>query len=86
MISGTFTGKIIEGYEILLSGFVALTASMPMLMGTSGNAGQQISTLMIRGLAVGEIEIRDYFKVVFKELRVAAICGFILAVANVSFL
>ena len=84
MISGTFTGKIIEGYEILLSGFVALTASMPMLMGTSGNAGQQISTLMIRGLAVGEIEIRDYFKVVFKELRVAAICGFILAVANVG--
>lgn len=84
MISGTFTGKIIEGYEMLLSGFVALTASMPMLMGTSGNAGQQISTLMIRGLAVGEIEIRDYFKVVFKELRVAAICGFILAVANVG--
>ena len=84
MISGTFTGKIIEGYETLLSGFVALTASMPMLMGTSGNAGQQISTLMIRGLAVGEIELRDYFRVVFKELRVAAICGLVLGIANIG--
>ncbi len=84
MISGTFTGKIVEGYEALLSGFVALTASMPMLMGTSGNAGQQISTLMIRGLAVGEIEIRDYFRVVFKELRVAAICGLVLGIANIG--
>ncbi|MGN0547255.1 MAG: magnesium transporter [Acutalibacteraceae bacterium] len=84
MISGTFTGKIVEGYETLLSGFVALTASMPMLMGTSGNAGQQISTLMIRGLAVGEIELRDYFRVVFKELRVAAICGLVLGVANIG--
>ncbi len=84
MISGTFTGKIVEGYETLLSGFVALTASMPMLMGTSGNAGQQISTLMIRGLAVGEIELRDYFRVVFKELRVAAICGLVLGIANIG--
>ena len=84
MISGTFTGKIVEGYEALLSGFVALTASMPMLMGTSGNAGQQISTLMIRGLAVGEIELRDYFRVVFKELRVAAICGLVLGIANIG--
>ena len=83
MISGTFTGKIIEGYETLLSGFVALTASMPMLMGTGGNAGSQVSTLIIRGLAVGEIEIKDYLKIVLKELRVAAICGGVLAVANI---
>ncbi len=83
MISGTFTGKIIEGYETLLSGFVALTASMPMLMGTAGNAGSQVSTLIIRGLAVGEIEIKDYFKIVLKELRVAAVCGAVLAAANV---
>lgn len=83
MISGTFTGKIIEGYETLLAGFVALTASMPMLMGTGGNAGSQVSTLIIRGLAVGEIEIKDYLKIVFKELRVAAICGFVLGVANI---
>ena len=83
MISGTFTGKIIEGYETLLAGFVALTASMPMLMGTGGNAGSQVSTLIIRGLAVGEIEIRDYLKIVFKELRVASICGLVLGAANI---
>ena len=83
MISGTFTGKIIEGYKTLLAGFVALTASMPMLMGTGGNAGSQVSTLIIRGLAVGEIEIRDYLKIVFKELRVASVCGLVLAAANI---
>ena len=83
MISGTFTGMIIEGYETLLSGFVALTASMPMLMGTAGNAGSQVSTLIIRGLAVGEIEIKDYFKIVLKELRVSAVCGLVLATANI---
>ncbi len=83
MISGTFTGMIIEGYEALLSGFVALTASMPMLMGTGGNAGSQVSTLIIRGLAVGEIEIKDYFKIVLKELRVAAVCGLVLGAANI---
>ncbi len=83
MISGTFTGMIIEGYEALLSGFVALTASMPMLMGTAGNAGSQVSTLIIRGLAVGEIEIKDYFKIVLKELRVSAVCGLVLATANI---
>ncbi len=83
MVSGTFTGKIIEGYETLLAGFVALTASMPMLMGTGGNAGSQVSTLIIRGLAVGEIEIKDYLKIVFKELRVAAVCGAVLGAANI---
>ena len=83
MISGTFTGKIIEGYETLLAGFVALTASMPMLMGTGGNAGSQVSTLIIRGLAVGEIEIKDYLKIVWKELRVASVCGLVLAAANI---
>ena len=83
MISGTFTGKIIEGYETLLAGFVALTASMPMLMGTGGNAGSQVSTLIIRGLAVGEIEIKDYLKIVLKELRVASVCGLVLAIANI---
>lgn len=83
MISGTFTGMIIEGYETLLSGFVALTAAMPMLMGTAGNAGSQVSTLIIRGLAVGEIEIKDYLKIVLKELRVSAVCGLVLGAANI---
>lgn len=83
MVSGTFTTKLIENYETLLAGFVALTASMPMLMGTGGNAGSQVSTLIIRGLAVGEIEIKDYFKIVFKELRVAMICGAVLGAVNI---
>jgi len=52
-------------------------------MGTGGNAGSQVSTLIIRGLALGEIEIKDYFKIIFKEVRVAAICGAILAAANI---
>ena len=54
-----------------------------MLMGTGGNAGSQVSTLIIRGLAVGEIEIKDYFKIVLKELRVAAVCGLVLGAANI---
>lgn len=83
MVSGTFTTKLIENYETLLAGFVALTASMPMLMGTGGNAGSQVSTLIIRGLAIGEIEIKDYFKIVFKELRVAMICGAVLGAVNI---
>ena len=84
MISGTFTGKIIESYESMLAGIVALTAAMPMLMGTGGNAGSQVSTLIIRGLAVGEIEIKDYFRIVLKELRVAAVCGVVLGIANIG--
>ena len=51
-------------------------------MGTGGNAGSQVSTLVIRGLALGEIKIRDYFKVVFKEIRVAFCCATVLAVLN----
>ena len=54
-----------------------------MLMGTGGNAGSQVSTLIIRGLAVGEIEIKDYLKIVWKELRVASICGLVLGAANI---
>ena len=83
MISGTFTGKIIEGYEATLAKCIALTAAIPMLMGTGGNAGSQVSTLIIRGIAVGEIQIKDYFKIIFKELRVSLICGIVLAAANV---
>ena len=82
MISGTFTGKIIENYQSMLSVVVGLTASIPMLMDTGGNSGSQTSTLIIRGLALGEITIRDYFRVLFKELRVALICGTILATVN----
>lgn len=82
MLAATFTGQIIEGYEDKLSAFAGLTACIPMIMGTGGNSGNQTSTLIIRGLSLGTIKINDYFKVLWKELRVAIICGIILAIAN----
>ena len=82
MVSATFTGQIIEGFEDKLAAIAGLTACIPLLMDTGGNAGNQVSTLVIRGLALGEIRIKDYLKVFWKELRVAIICGVILATAN----
>ncbi len=82
MISATFTGQIIESFEDKLSAFAGLTACIPMLMDTGGNSGNQTSTLIIRGLALGTIQIKDYLKVLWKELRVALICGLILATVN----
>ena len=83
MISATFTGMIITHFETVLSSAagigVALTACIPMLMDTGGNCGAQASTLAIRGLALGEIELRDIGKVLWKEVRVALILGVILA-------
>ncbi len=82
MISSTLTGQIIEGFENKLAVIAGLTACIPMLMGTGGNSGSQASTLIIRGLALGEIRIRDYFRVLWKEIRVSVICGAVLALAN----
>ncbi len=82
MISATFTGRIIEGFENMLAAIAGLTAAIPMLMDTGGNAGNQTSTLAIRGLATGDIEPGDYIRIFWKELRVGIICGLILAVAN----
>lgn len=82
MVSATFTGQIIEGFEDKLAAVAGLTACIPMLMDTGGNAGNQTSTLIIRGLALGNIQLKDYFKVLWKELRVAVLCGLTLAVAN----
>ncbi len=82
MISATFTGQIIEGFEDKLSAIAGLTASIPMLMDTGGNSGNQVSTLIIRGLALGDIKLKDYFKVLWKEIRVALLCGIILATVN----
>ncbi len=82
MISSTFTGQIIEGFENQLAAIAGLTACIPMLMGTGGNSGSQASTLIIRGLALGEIRIKDYFRVLWKEIRVSVICGAVLALAN----
>ena len=82
MISATFTGAIITGFEDALSAFVVLTAYIPMLMDTGGNAGSQASVSIIRGLSLKEIEFEDIFKIIWKEIRVAALCGLTLAAAN----
>ena len=84
MISATFTGMIITGYEDALaaSSAVYLTAFIPMLMDTGGNSGSQASVTVIRALSLGEIEFKDIFKVVFKECRVSLLCGVTLAAAN----
>ncbi len=82
MISATFTGKIISSFEDALSACVVLTAYIPMLMDTGGNAGGQASVTIIRGLSLNEIEFRDMFRIIWKEVRVAVVCGFTLGVAN----
>ncbi len=82
MISATFTGSIITSFEDALSSCVVLTAYIPMLMDTGGNAGGQASVTIIRGLSLNEIEFRDIFRVLWKEARVAVLCGVTLAVAN----
>ncbi len=82
MISATFTGKIISSFEDALSVYVVLTAFIPMLMDTGGNAGGQASVTIIRGLSLDEIEFGDLLQVVWKEIRVALCCGVTLAIAN----
>ncbi len=82
MISSTFTGLIMASFEDKLKSLVVLTAFIPMLMGTGGNSGSQASVTVIRGLSLGEIEFRDFFKVIFKELRVSILCAAALSAAN----
>lgn len=82
MISATFTGMIISSYEDALAAQVVLTAFIPMLMDTGGNSGSQASVTIIRGLSLDEIKFRDLPRVIFKECRVALLCGTTLAVAN----
>ncbi len=82
MVSATFTGTIISQYENALSAYVSLTAFIPMLMDTGGNAGSQSSVSVIRGLSLNEIRFNNLPVVVWKELRVALLCGVTLAGAN----
>ena len=82
MLSATVTGAIISSFESKLKAIVVLTAFIPMLMGTGGNSGSQSSVTVIRGLSLGEIEIRDILEVIWKELRVGVLCGVILGVIN----
>ncbi len=82
MVSATITASLINRYNRLLSGMVVLAAFIPMLMDTGGNSGSQASTLMVRGLATGEVGPRDWGKVVWKEFRVGILCATILASIN----
>lgn len=82
MISATFTGSIITGFEDKLSSLTILTAFIPMLMDTGGNSGGQASVTVIRAMSLGEVTFKDYFKVIWKEIRVGLLCGSVLAVVN----
>lgn len=82
MISATFTGSIITSFEDALAASVVLTGFIPMLMDTGGNAGGQASVSIIRGLSLGEIEYRDVPRILWKETRVAFLCGLTLAAAS----
>ena len=82
MISATFTGAIITKYESALSAYIVLTSAIPMLMDTSGNAGSQASVSIIRGLSLQEIHFNNLPRVIWKEIRVAVLCGTTLAVVN----
>ena len=81
MLSATFTGLIITSFEDALAKQVALTAFIPMLMGTGGNSGSQSSFTVIRSLSLNELKFRDIGIVLWKELRTALMCGIVLAAA-----
>lgn len=82
MISATFTGAIIRKYDYALQSVAVLAAYIPMLMDTGGNAGSQSSTLIIRGLALGEIKLSDILSVIWKEFQVSILVGIVLSVVN----
>lgn len=82
MLSATFTGMIVTHFEDALATQVALASFMPMLMGTGGNSGSQSSTAIIRSLSLGDTSPSDALRVIWKELRVAFLCGVSLAAAN----
>ena len=79
MVSATFTGMIITGFESALAAQVALTAFIPMLMDTGGNSGSQASVTIIRALSLDELEFADLPRVIWKEIQTATLCGFALA-------
>jgi len=81
MVSATFTGMIITGFEDALAAQAALTAFIPMLMGTGGNSGSQSSVTVIRALSLDELKFADLPRVIWKEIRTAVICGAVLALA-----
>ncbi len=80
MVSATFTGLIMTAFEDALAAQIALSAFIPMLMGTGGNSGSQSSVTVIRGLSLGELDFEDVWRVLWKELLTALLCGIVLAV------
>ncbi|MGI6587044.1 MAG: magnesium transporter [Lutisporaceae bacterium] len=82
MLSATITGSIIESFKSSLEKAVGLAVFIPMLMGTGGNAGTQSSTLVIRGIALGEVVLKDILKVIWRELRISLMVGLSLAAVN----
>ncbi len=82
MLSATFTSMIITHFEDALARFAVLTGFIPMLMGTGGNSGSQSSTAVIRSLSIGDTEPADILRVIWKEIRVAVLCGAALAAVN----
>ncbi|MBE6673734.1 MAG: magnesium transporter [Ruminococcaceae bacterium] len=82
MLTSTFTSQIITSFESKLASCVILTAFIPMIMGSGGNAGGQTSVTIIRGLATEEISLKDVFRILFKELRVSVLCGAVLGIAT----
>ena len=82
MCSYFITGGIIASFEEALSAVIVLVTYMPMLMGTGGNSGTQASTLVIRGMATGELELSDFIRVAWKEIRIGIVIGFCLSLIN----
>lgn len=83
-VSLMITGAIISRFEVVLSQVIVLVSYLPLLMGTGGNTGSQAATLIIRGMAVDDINLKDVFKVFWKELRISVIIGIILSLFNFS--
>ena len=82
MISSTFSSMVIRGYEDALAAVTVLTAYIPMLTDAGGNAGSQSTSTIIRGMAVGDIEPHDLPKILWREFRIAILCGGTLALCN----
>ncbi|MGN1101697.1 MAG: magnesium transporter [Huintestinicola sp.] len=82
MLSATLTGAITNHFEAQIAAIPLLVSFMPMLTGTGGNCGSQSSTMVIQGMAMEDIRLKDFFKVVFKEFRIAIICSIILSAVN----
>ena len=82
MLSATFSSLVIRSYENALAAVTVLTAYIPMLTDTGGNAGSQTTSTVIRGMATGDIRPHDFFRVIWREMRVSLLCGLTLAVCN----